>query len=59
VAGRAFTADDGADGAPVCIVSEGFVRRYLAGRKPLGVRLRVQTDRDATAREIVGVARQV
>ena len=59
VAGRAFTAEDGADASPVCIVSEGFVRRYLQGRNPLGIRLRVNTNRDAAPREIVGVARQV
>jgi putative ABC transport system permease protein len=59
VAGRAFAPEDGVDGRPVCIVSEGFVRRYLAGRNPLGIRLRLQTNRDGAAREIVGVARQV
>ena len=59
VAGRAFTAEDRADASPVCIVSEGFVRRYLQGRNPLGIRLRVNTNRDAVPREIVGVARQV
>jgi putative ABC transport system permease protein len=59
LAGRGFTAEDRASGPPVCIVSEGFVRRYLAGRNPLGIRLRVNTNRDAAAREIVGVARQV
>jgi putative ABC transport system permease protein len=59
VAGRPFTAEDHADAPPVCIVSEGFVRRYLQGRNPLGIRLRVNTNRDAAPREIVGVARQV
>jgi putative ABC transport system permease protein len=59
VAGRAFTAEDRADASPVCMVSEGFVRRYLRGRNPLGLRLRVNTNRDAVPREIVGVARQV
>jgi len=59
VAGRAFTAEDRADASPVCIVSESFVRRYLQGRNPLGIRLRVNTNRDAVPREIVGVARQV
>jgi putative ABC transport system permease protein len=59
LAGRAFTAEDRADASPVCIVSEGFVRRYLRGRNPLGIRLRVNTNRDAVVREIVGVARQV
>ena len=59
VAGRAFTAEDRADASPVCIVSEGFVRRYLQGRNPLGIRLLVNANRDAAPREIVGVARQV
>jgi putative ABC transport system permease protein len=59
VAGRPFMAEDRADASPVCIVSEGFVRRYLRGRDPLGIRLRVNTNRDAPPREIVGVARQV
>jgi putative ABC transport system permease protein len=59
VAGRAFSAEDRADASLVCIVSEGFVRRYLRGRNPLGIRLRVNTNRDAAPREIVGVARQV
>jgi putative ABC transport system permease protein len=60
VAGRAFTGEDHADGPPVCIVSEGFVRRYLAGRNPVGLRVRLNTARDqAKGREIVGVARQV
>ena len=59
VEGRAFTAEDRADGSPVCIVSEGFVRRYLRGRNPLGIRLRADTNRDGASREIVGVARQV
>jgi putative ABC transport system permease protein len=59
VAGRAFTTDDRADSSPVCIVSEGFVKRYLRGRNPLGIRLRADVTRDAPPREIVGVARQV
>src|SRR5688572_19049872 len=59
VAGREFNAEDRADAPPVCIVSEGFVKRYLRGRNPIGIRLRVNTNRDAAAREIVGVARQV
>ena len=57
VAGRAFTDEDRAEGRPVCIVSEGFVRRHLAGRNPIGVRIRLGSA--AQEREIVGVARQV
>jgi putative ABC transport system permease protein len=57
VAGRAFSDDDPAGGTAVCIVSEGFVRRHLAGRNPIGVRIRLG---GAPAdREIIGVARQV
>ena len=41
VSGRAFTAADGADAVPVCIVSEAFVQRYLNGRKPMGLRVAV------------------
>jgi putative ABC transport system permease protein len=35
VAGRAFTAEDGETAAPVAIVNETFVRRYLRGVNPL------------------------
>ena len=68
VKGRAFAETDTSDGVQVCIVSEAFVRRYLDGRDPIGMRLvvprilfagdpaRVNTP---PVREIVGVARQV
>ena len=36
VAGRAFTDADTADGTPVCIVNEAFVRRHLQGRSVIG-----------------------
>jgi putative ABC transport system permease protein len=64
VAGRAFEERDTRDAVPVCIVNEGFVRGYLQGRSPIGVRVAIR-DVDAGAqakpvvREIVGVARQV
>jgi predicted permease len=35
-AGREFTTHDGADSAPVAIVNELFVRKYLPGVYPLG-----------------------
>jgi len=61
--GRDFTPADTAAAAPVCIVNEAFVRRYLRGRNPIGMRLHVQQQTIASpgvaAREIVGVARQV
>jgi putative ABC transport system permease protein len=63
LSGRPFTNRDGADGAPVCIVNEAFVRQYLNGRPPLGahVVVRGMTTFGAAlpVREIVGVARQV
>ena len=69
VKGRAFTDADSADASPVCIVSEAFVRRFLGGREPLGMKLIVpaisrSTDASRTlarppVREIVGVVRQV
>ena len=61
--GRTFTDQDSRDSAPVCIVSEAFVRRFLGNRDPIGMRLVVQMltfgREPAPAREIVGVARQV
>ena len=63
VAGRGFDARDVADGVPVAIVNEGFVRRYLPAGSPIGARVAVRTSASADApvvvREIVGVARQV
>src|SRR5262249_16832679 len=63
--GRAFTADDRDTSAPVCIVSESFVRQYLQGRDPLLTKLTSPSmvfriaDSAPITREIVGVARQV
>jgi putative ABC transport system permease protein len=61
--GRSFSVQDVSDGAPVCIVSEAFVRRYLGGRDPLGVRIEVAAMAFGAprlvVREIVGVVRQV
>ena len=61
--GRTFTDQDSSDSAPVCIVSEAFVRRHLGDRDPIGMRLVVQMltfgGEPAPTREIVGVARQV
>jgi predicted permease len=63
VRGRDFSTLDAASGAPVCIVSEAFVRRHLGGRDPLGVRIEVTMmafgGPRVVAREIVGVVRQV
>jgi putative ABC transport system permease protein len=63
VSGREFTDADGRDAPPVCIVNEAFVRRFLGGRPPLGMRVAVNAmSFGSTApvlREIVGVVHQV
>jgi putative ABC transport system permease protein len=68
VEGRAFADTDTNDAVQVCIVSEAFVRRYLGGRDPIGMRVvvpRILFAGDPSrvnrppVREIVGVARQV
>jgi putative ABC transport system permease protein len=62
--GRPFTSHDTMDARPVCIVSEAFVDRYLRGREPLGLLVKVQSmdlkgAPTPVVREIIGVARQV
>jgi putative ABC transport system permease protein len=52
--GRDFTADDTASSPPVAIVNEAFVRRFLAGRDPLGSRIQLSPTEDAVS--VVGVA---
>jgi putative ABC transport system permease protein len=62
VAGRNFDDRDTADGRMVCLVNQAFVRRYLGGRDPLGIRIRtvaLGTFVAATERQVVGVVRQV
>jgi putative ABC transport system permease protein len=62
VQGRAFAERDTPDSAPVCIVNEEFVRRYLRDRNPIGARIVVRTmavPPMPVEREIVGVSRQV
>jgi putative ABC transport system permease protein len=69
VEGRAFADTDTSDAVQVCIVSEAFVRRYLGGRNPIGMRVVVprilfagdpsRANTPPPVREIVGVARQV
>jgi putative ABC transport system permease protein len=63
IAGRVFDDRDTRDGMPVCLVSETFVRRYMRGRNPLGMRVAVRPMRlgpeKPIAREIVGVVGRV
>jgi putative ABC transport system permease protein len=62
--GRPFENHDTAQGKPVCIVNEEFVRRYLNGREPIGMVVGVQNmamsgSSETVPREVVGVIRQV
>jgi hypothetical protein len=58
-AGREFSAADRA-GPPIVVVNETFVKRYLSGRNPLGVRLRsTMPGAPEPWREIVGVTRDI
>jgi putative ABC transport system permease protein len=63
IAGRGVDDRDTRDGVPVCLVSEAFVRRYMRGRNPLGMRVAVRPMRlgpeKPIVREIVGVVGQV
>ena len=54
--GRGFQESEVATGADVAVVSEGLVRRYWAGRDPLGRRLRLG---DGEWLRVVGVAGEV
>ena len=62
VRGRVFTDRDSETAPEVCIVNDAFVRRFLAGREPIGARVSIGVPgiRPRIAnREIVGVVRQV
>jgi len=63
VAGRAFNEHDRGGSVPVCMVNEAFVRGYLRGRSPIGLRVALRPINSPQAapvvREIVGVSRQV
>jgi len=54
--GRDFQPSDGRDAAPVAIVNQSFVERFLPGEPPVGRRLRFGcSDPDEPWRRIVGV----
>ena len=63
LSGRSFSGSDTGHSLPVCIVSEGFVRRYARGRDPLTLQVRVQAmspeGPTPVTRQVVGVARQI
>ncbi|MDQ2668987.1 MAG: ABC transporter permease, partial [Gemmatimonadota bacterium] len=55
--GRPFESADGAGAAQVALVNEEFVRRYVAGRDPLGLNVRVSGD--TAMATIVGIVADV
>jgi putative ABC transport system permease protein len=60
IAGRGFAPRDGADAAPVAIVSETLARRFFPNTSAIGQRLRlVNPDYPADWRTIVGVVQDV
>ena len=63
VRGRGITEQDTTASPAVALVSDAFVRRYLQGRDPLGLRIAVRPisigGSEPVVREIVGVVQQV
>lgn len=61
--GRVFSELDASDAPPVIIVNDAFVRHYLPGRDPIGVRITIQNPltfrSPPVTREIVGVVPQI
>lgn len=57
--GRAFDARDAMDAPLAMIVNKRFTELYLAGRTPLGVRVRIGGSPDSLAYTIVGVVDDV
>ncbi|HZI08924.1 MAG TPA: ABC transporter permease [Myxococcus sp.] len=57
--GRDFGPQDEEKGAPVVIVNEAFVRRYLGGGEALGRRVKLDWGDSEPFREIVGVVADV
>jgi putative ABC transport system permease protein len=60
VRGRLLDQTDHEGSAPVAVVNEALVRRYLGGRDPIGARVTFGSSTDSPEwREVVGVVRDV
>jgi len=59
VAGRSFSADDGATATPVAIVSESFARQLAGGESAVGRRIAINPGQPNDVREVVGVVKDV
>ncbi len=53
--GREFLASDAVGSPPVAIVDDEFVRRYFAGRSPVGSEIQFPSDQPPAVFQIVGV----
>jgi predicted permease len=56
ISGRAFTANDKPDSAPVAIVNQEFAARFWPGQEPIGKRFRLDNGKGKLV-QVVGVAR--
>lgn len=60
IKGRPFSLSDAATSAPVLLVNQRFVERFLHGKEPLGQRLRLQVNGATSGwAEVVGVVGNV
>ena len=59
IAGRDFDDADDRDSAPVVVVNETLVRRRLAGRDPIGSRIRLGRGESAASATVVGVVADI
>ncbi len=59
LAGRAFTADDRANGPQVVVINEAFAKKHFKGQDPIGKRITFDKDPDSTStwNTIVGVVK--
>jgi putative ABC transport system permease protein len=55
VAGRTFTAQEGAEDRKVAVINEAMVRRYFPGENPIGQRISVEMWDEPHPTEIIGV----
>jgi predicted permease len=57
IAGREFTAADGASAPKVAVVNEAFARMYFGGANPVGRYFYYSNDKDKSPIEIVGLVK--
>jgi predicted permease len=55
--GRDLVDSDRGDSPKVCVINDAFVRKFFAGRNPLGMRVTTVDNENRTSYQVVGVAR--